>query len=340
MFTTTTNTSLHGVATTATPATPATTVGLDNDFSLSAEELARFHEQGYAGPFDLYPPEQMKSIFQSIRPKLIDNRNAVYRGGQGVSGVTNISNYDRHLDLDFLAEHICRQQIVDRVASILGPDLQCWRTEFFPKYPGDEGTDWHQAGTFANVTSSKKPQIAWPADSNGRGTINVWTAFTESTIENGCMQLIPGTHRTVYYDESKKMQYEAQRINQVEKDGIRRGFFGYDYRQLQVDPNWRPDESQAVSMVMQPGQFIIFWSTLLHASHPHAGTTQNMRLGYACRYLPTSVKVYPASDTLQEFGGEVSLDRYGVVLVAGEDRYQHNRALTHTTTGKPFPKQR
>lgn len=306
------------------------------DFSFSAEELEKFHKQGFAGPFTLYEPEEMEATFEKLRPKLIDSRKAIYKGSEGASGVTNISNYDRHFDVPFLAEHICKRQIVDRVASILGRDLICWRSEFFPKYPGDEGTDWHQAGTFANVASSKKPQIEWPENSNGRGTITVWTAFTESTIENGCMQVIPETHKTIYYDETKKMEYDAESINKMDKDGIRRGFFGYDYRQLQVDPGWRPDESKAVSMVMKPGQFIIFWSTLLHASHPHSGNTDKMRLGYAARYLPTSVKVYPYSDGLDEFGGKASLEQYGTVLVSGKNEFSHNNMVSATNLGVPF----
>lgn len=315
---------------------PAETADKAETFALTPQELERFHELGYAGPFTLYPPDVMDANLRRIRPQLLDTSKAIYKSDAAISGVTNISNYDRHFDVPFLAEHICRPEIVDRVASILGPDVLCWRTEFFPKYPGDEGTDWHQAGTFANVASSKKPQIEWPAGSGGRGTLTVWAAFTESTIDNGCMQVIPGTHRTIYYDESKKMEYDADKINRVDKGGMKRGFFGYDYRQLQVDPSWRPDESKAVSMVMQPGQFIIFWSTLLHASHPHSGKTKKMRLGYSARYVPTSVKVYPYSESLNEFGGSADLEKYGVVLVSGEDEYRHKRQATHTVHGEPF----
>lgn len=308
-------------------------------FAFSAQELADFHENGWAGPFTLYQPEEMEEAFKRLRPQLLDVRKAIYKADEAVSGVTNLSNYDRHFDVPFLADHICRPEIVDRVGSIVGRDILCWRTEFFPKYPGDEGTDWHQAGTFANVAASKKPQIEWPEGSNGRGTLTVWTAFTESTVENGCMQIIPGSHKTIYYDETKKMEYDATRINKMDKDGVKRGFFGYDYRQLQVDPDWRPDESKAVSLVMRPGQFIIFWSTLLHASHPHSGKTNKMRLGFAARYVPSSVRVYPYSSTLDEFGGKANLENYGVVLVSGEDKLGQNKIATHTIRGEAFKRQ-
>jgi non-haem Fe2+, alpha-ketoglutarate-dependent halogenase len=293
------------------------------NYSLTKEELDSFMKKGYIGPFDLYSQEEMNQKVKEMRPKLYNKKNAIH-GKDASSGNTDLSNYDRHLDLRFLYDHIFRAEIVDRVNSILGPNLLCWRTEFFPKYPGDEGTDWHQAATFANVTASKTPQIEWPESSLFKGTLTVWTAFTESTIDNGCLQFIPGTHTTMFYDENKQMDYDSNQINNKVKNGVSRGFFGYDYSQLQIDPNWQPDEKNAESMVMRAGQFIIFLSTLMHGSHPHSGKTNDMRLGYAARYVPTEVKVYPYSDALEEFGSRSSLQNYGAVLVSGQNKYNHN----------------
>jgi non-heme Fe2+,alpha-ketoglutarate-dependent halogenase len=309
----------------------------DQRFLLSSEELRCFHRDGYIGPFDLYDPAEMEKQLRALRPKLLNTKNAIYKSAKAVSGVTNLSSYDRHIDVEFLAQHITRPEIVDRVASVLGPDVLCWRSEFFPKYPGDEGTDWHQADNFSNVAGSKHPQIVWPEDAEFGGTITVWTAFTDASIEMGCLQFIPGSHKTMNYDESKVMTYDADKINSVTKAGVKRGFFGYDYRQLQKDLDWSPDESRAVSLAMRQGQFVIFWSTLMHASHPHTAPTDQMRLGFAGRYLPTSVRVYPFSDSLEEFGGSASLERFGNVLVAGEDEFNHNRFIDRTVTGFHFP---
>jgi non-heme Fe2+,alpha-ketoglutarate-dependent halogenase len=304
-------------------------------FGLSPDELAAFRQQGYFGPFKVYEIEEMQERWRRERLRLMDRSAAVYQEEAASSGNTNISNYDRHLDMDFLADHISRPEIVDRVNSVLGPDVLCWRTEFFPKYPGDEGTDWHQADTFANASGT--PQILWPEETDGYGgTITVWTAFTESNEETGCLQFIPGTQESMNYDETLKMDYNPDAINAEEKDGVRRGFFGYDYRQLQKDPDWKPDEDQAVSMVMRPGEAIMFWSTLMHASLPHRGTTDEMRLGFANRYVPTAVRVYPDTTEITEYGGTVSLERYGAVLVSGEDTYGHNRIARETTRGHRF----
>lgn len=306
----------------------------DKTFRLTAEDWSNFKARGFAGPFTVYEPDEMKDIWRRVRLELFDRKNSVYAHNESGQGMVNISNYDRHLDHPFLADHISRSQIVDRLVGILGPDVLCWRTEFFPKNPGDEGTDWHQADTFASA--SGQPQLVWPTDAEFGGTVTVWTAFTDTDKETACMQFIPGTERTMFYDESRKMHYDPTRINAVEQDGVRRGFFGYDYRTLQKDPDWKPDESKAVAVPMRAGQCIMFWSTLMHASYPHLGKTKQMRMAFASRYVPTCVKVYPDTDVVTEYGGSISLEKYGTVLVTGRDEYGHNRVAKQTTLGKPF----
>jgi non-heme Fe2+,alpha-ketoglutarate-dependent halogenase len=311
------------------------TAHVERPFALTSDELTKCHERGYTGPFKIYEEDEMRALWKRERIRLLDRSRAVYQEEVAQSGNTNIANYDRHLDSTFLANHIGRAEIVDRVTSLLGPDVLCWRTEFFPKYPGDEGTDWHQADTFANASGT--PQILWP-DKNKAfgGTITVWTAFTVADEETACLQFIPGTHQQMFYDETKRMHYDPASINAVEKNGVRRGFFGYDYRRLQIDADWIPDESRAASMVMRPGEAIMFWSTLMHASRPHLGKTKDMRVGFAARYVPTCVRVYPDTDAIEEYGGRVRLDKYGAVVVAGTDTYGHNRIVKRTTSGVAF----
>lgn len=305
-------------------------------FTPTPDQVAQFHARGYLGPFKVYEEDEMRRLWRRERLRLMDRSEAVYDEGDAHAGNTNIANYDRHLDSTFLADHICRPEIVDRITAVLGPDVLCWRSEFFPKYPGDEGTDWHQADTFA--FASGKPQILWPeAEKEFGGTITVWTAFTEAAEDTGCLQFIPGTHHTMYYDETKKMHYQPDKINQQAKGGVNRGFYGYDYRELQKDPGWRPPEERAVSMVMRPGEAVMFWSTMMHASKPHSALDKEMRLGFAGRYVPTSVAVYPDTEDVDEYGGRVSLKDYGAVLVAGSDRYTHNRKVTATTRGHAYP---
>jgi len=305
-----------------------------NRFFLSPEELQLFHTRGYLGPYTLFEPDEMKAQWKRLRLQLFDRKNVVYSDAQPGTGVYD---YDRHLDNDFLADLIVRPEIVNRMSSILGPDVICWRSEFFPKYPGDEGTDWHQADTFGGGDGI--PHIVWPNGSDFGGALTIWMAFTDATEETACMQFIPGTQRTMYYDESKGMHYDPSRVNKKEVNGVLRGFFGYDWQEIQKDPNWKPDESKAVAVPCRAGQFIIFWSTLMHASLPHLGKSNEMRLGFAARYNPSAVTVYASmkeSNRVTELGGSFSLENYGVVLVSGKDEYGHNRVRTHTMKGKPF----
>jgi len=305
--------------------------------ALTAEQRASFRRNGYIGPLTIYTPEEMTALWRQVQRETLDRSHAAYPEVDASIGAPNIFNYDRHLDIDLLARHAMNRRIVDKVASILGPDLLCWRTEFFPKYPGDEGTDWHQADTFANA--SGKPQLLWPGESEddfGGGTITVWTAFTDSTRENGCLQVIPGTQNKMNYDETKHMDYDADRINAEVKDGVPRGFFGYDYRQLQFDPGWKPNEEDAFSLVMERGQCVIFWSTLMHASLPNISTGRNYRMGFATRYVPTKVRIYPDTDHIEEYGGSISLANWGAVLAGGEDTYGHNKIIDRTLRGTPL----
>ncbi len=281
----------------------------------SEKELESFRKNGYAGPFTMYDHQEMKEITKKLRYSLFDRTDSIYEFNEDINDINDRANYDRHLDVPFLMDHIKHPKIVDKLTDILGENVLCWRPEWFPKYPGDKGTSWHQADTFE--FSSGAPQLLWPNKEDFGGTITVWTALTDTTIETACLKFIPGTHEELFYDESKGVTFDP--------DAIHDGFFGYHYQNLQKDSDWVPDESLAKSMEMKAGQSIIFWSTLMHASHPHLGKTNDMRLGFVSRYVPDIVSVYPGNPKeLTEFGSTVSLEKYRTVEVAGMNRNPNN----------------
>lgn len=277
--------------------------------SFSEQELLNFKNNGFAGPFKLYEKEEMDAIWKKLRYTILDRSKAVYEMDNAVSSINNIGNYDRHLDVEFLKEHVAKAEIVDKLADVLGNDIICWRSEWFPKYPGDPGTEWHQADTFANTGGV--PLLKWPQNAEYGGTITVWTAFKDTTIDTACLKFIPGTQEEMFYDETLVMEYDPENTETE-------GFFGYNYKTLQKDPNWIPDESKAVSVEMKAGEFIIFWSTLMHASNSHKGLTDDFRLGFVSRYVPDSVNVYEGLTELNEFGGTISLKNFKTVVVSGK----------------------
>jgi len=286
-----------------------------DDYYLSEAETSFFYQNGYLGPFTLCQPEEMVSLFEEVRMDLLDTHNAPFPKSK--------LNYDRHLDLQALNQIISNPKVVHRISSILGPDVLSWRTEWFPKYPGDEGTDWHQAESFVEFEGTEK-LVPTAAEEGRPWELTAWIAMSESTKENGCLKVMPGTHRTWFFDEKRNVPFEPENFNQkVISTGEKAGFYGYDYDKLKLDPTWKPDEEKAVHMVMKPGQFCIFTSRCMHGSNPNSSQSST-RFGWATRFVPTHVKVYAGQDSFHHFGEELPLDRYSTVLVLGEDRYHHN----------------
>lgn len=279
------------------------------------QDKAFFDENGYIGPFTICEPEHTAALWKKLRAQLQNKKKAIYRD--------NKMNYDRHLDIKILSDIVSHPSIVQRVQRILGPNVLCWRTEWFPKYPGDEATAWHQAESFVAFEGESKLVPTQPHA--GSWELTVWFAFTDATRDTACLKVIPRTHRTWFFDEHRNVPYDPQSTA---------GFYGYDFEKLKIDPGWKPDESQALHFEMRAGQVLMFTSRCLHGSEANI-TNDQLRMGLAIRYVPTDVRVYPNHvDHYTHFGEVFPLDNYAAMLVAGEDTFAHNRItlpLTETT---------
>jgi len=295
---------------------------------LQPEEAAFFEENGFFGPFKVYEPDEATEIWRAMRTKVPDTSRQIFQG-------TKI-NYDRHFDISELTRHVANARIVGKLRGLIGEDILCWRTEFFSKFPGEGGTEWHQveeysyaSGTAALVPTHRREKT--PME------LTVWTAFTEADAENGCLKLMPGSHKVWYFDERRGLSEAAD-----ERNGRKTEFFGYHYAELKVDPNWEPDESKAVYVECKPGEAVVFTARCMHGSLPNS-SRKRMRLGVASRYVPTDVRVYPDPSDLSRFqasfaehGVNFDLTKHGCILVSGTDRYRHNRMRTHNELGEPF----
>lgn len=298
----------------------------ENNLDVLAEKDAEFfNENGFVGPFKVYEPDEAKHILHQIRINNIDRSKALH---------DNEVNYDRHFDIPELTNHVCNPKIVKRLQRIIGNDILCWRTEFFPKFPGDAGTEWHQVANYQYATGIPmiEPTEDLPSELID---LTVWTAFTDARKETACMKFLPGTHKKLYYDESKAVSKgRATDYKSVSSGTL---FFGYDFNEFKCDPNWEPDENSAVAMEMKPGECVIFSAKCIHASFPNT-TDRKTRFAITARYVPTHVKVYPYQTEFVAHGGKFDLSNYGTVLVSGKDNYQHNRVRKVNNLNVPFPK--
>ncbi|MET0498194.1 MAG: chlorinating enzyme [Steroidobacteraceae bacterium] len=289
--------------------------------ALTPAQIESFKENGFLGPFTLYSPQEAIKRWNQAKVEMVLSKNKPHD--------SKILNYDRHLDCNTLSEHISRPEIVGKLRSLMGPDIMCWKTNIFPKYPGDEGTGWHQVETFrAGQTGTEtRPALKYTEQTaHITSEITVWTAFTPARREHGCMTFIPGTHKKWYYDETRplKSAIEAKRHD----------FFGYDYSELKLDDRWDPDSQESFKMEMEPGQFVMFLAKCIHGSMPNV--SDQMRIGYASRYISPMVKVYDGVDHLAQYGEKINLDYFGCVMVSGQDTRGLNRMHTASLNGYAF----
>jgi non-heme Fe2+,alpha-ketoglutarate-dependent halogenase len=300
---------------------PSVTSNVDG---LTDSQVEFFRENGFVGPFSLYSPEDAVARWNKAKIEMALSKNKPHK--------STIINYDRHLDCNTLSEHIARPEIVSKLRSLMGNDIMCWKTNIFPKYPGDAGTGWHQVEAYAAAQAGQTPVPALKYTEKTRNVtseLSAWTAFSPARREHGCLTLIPGTHKKWYYDESKPMTQKVERK--------RNDFFGYDYSELKIDKDWDPDSEEFVKMEMDAGQFVLFLEKCVHGSLPN--TTQNQtRVGFASRYVSPSVKVYDNVARLNEFGDEIDLAYHGCVMVAGEDRFAYNKIHRTNLNGYRFEK--
>jgi non-haem Fe2+, alpha-ketoglutarate-dependent halogenase len=290
---------------------------------LTPEQVKSFDENGFIGPFDLYPEHEAPLIWNQALIEMVTSRNKPHN--------STVINYDRHLDCDTLSQHITHPAVVHKLRSLMGDDIICWKTNIFEKNPGGDGTGWHQVETHMLYESD---QVAHPSVQYTEETkavtqeLTVWTAFSPADKEHACLRFIPGSHKKWYYDETRPIDFNVQSKSH--------SFFGYNFSELQLDKDWNPDESQIVDMELKPGQFVIFVSKCVHSSYPN--TSRDKRVAVAGRYVTPSAKIYENVDTITAFGDTINLDYYGTVLVSGEDRYGYNRLHETNMNGVPFRK--
>jgi non-haem Fe2+, alpha-ketoglutarate-dependent halogenase len=293
------------------------------EYGLTPEQVQSFADNGFIGPFDLYDEDEAPLIWNKALIEMVTSKNKPHN--------STIINYDRHLDCDTLSKVVAEPKIVHKLASLMGPDIICWKTNVFEKNPGADGTGWHQVETHMLYESDTVayPSIRYTEETKAvTQELTVWTSFSQADREHACLRFIPGSHKQWYYDETRPIGYDIK--------SKEHSFFGYNFSELQLDAGWNPDASKIVDMEMKPGQFVIFVAKCVHSSFPN--TSKDKRIAYAGRYVPPSAKIYEDRDTITAFGDTIDLDYYGTVLVSGQDRYGYNRLFDKNMNGVPFVK--
>lgn len=188
-----------------------------------------------------------------------------------------------------LASH---PDILDAVEQVMGPDLILWGSQVFSKPAGDGlAIPWHQDGQY------------WPV--RPLRTVTVWIAIDPAVVENGCMRVIPGTHRLGLL-RHEVSDAEDLALNQGLADGV--------------------DEARARDVVLEPGQFSMHDSMLIHGSN--ANRSGLRRCGYAIRYMPaTSLFDRTIPPTRIARNQIIDFSQRPIWLVRGQDRAGNDFAV-------------
>lgn len=94
--------------------------------SLTVEERERFERDGFVGPFTYLEPDAMAERRALVERQIRERRGPAPRD----------SFESRHQDCPAVYAICAAPVIVDRVASVLGPDVVLWNSVLFCKEPG------------------------------------------------------------------------------------------------------------------------------------------------------------------------------------------------------------
>jgi len=180
-----------------------------------------------------------------------------------------------HLLFPFLSEMVRNSAILDAIEDLYGPNLLCWTSNFFIKEARNPAfVSWHQDATYWGLSA---PDV-----------VSAWVALTPSNMANGAMGVIPGSHR---------MQQLPHRDTFDKNNLLTRG------QEIAVEV----DESRAAYLELEPGEASLHHVLLVHGSPPNP--SNDRRIGFAIRYVPTSVRQLHGEDS--------------ATLVRGVDTFHH-----------------
>ena len=214
---------------------------------LTQDAVTQFHEQGYLLVNEpVFAPERFASLSGIFEEHL---------AGKGNLRADQLDT--PHFADPRLLDYLIDDSVLDTVEQLIGPDIGLWSSHFISKEPKiGRATPWHSdagywKGRFDVFT----------------GIITVWLAIDRSDEGNGCMRVIPGTHRT------PDGEY-------VPVDG---GANTFDTEIAGVD------EQKAVYFELDPNECSLHDSRLIHGAK--ANTSDRRRTGYTMRYFSQQMKM-------------------------------------------------
>ena len=160
--------------------------------------------------------------------------------------------------------------------------VKCMQSMLFVKPPDFQGQAWHQDEFYIPTRD--------------RSLIGAWTAMDDATIENGCLWVLPGSHRRGYL--------YPQRYHE-DPDEFDFAWESYGF-----------DDTDEVPVEVTTGTLVFFNGYLLHRSRKNRGDTyRRVLVNHYCN----SWSLLPW--TIKEGERAASADRRCIIPVSGVDPY-------------------
>lgn len=234
---------------------------------LTPEEVEHFRQNGYTIYREsLLPPDKFDGLKNHFENKLAQLPPDQRPETMDVP----------HLTDPTLFQWLFDDAVLDLVQPILGDDIALFASHFICKPAGDGlRVPWHEDSAYWNDMLS-------PME-----VVTVWLAIDPSNEENGCMQVIPGSHL------EGDSQYEG-----VDTES---NLFKTEIVESQMD------ESKAVPFILEPNQCSLHDGRIVHGSKPNSSKIR--RCGYTMRYISSHVR----------FNREKHGNRHHIYLARGRD---------------------
>ena len=205
-----------------------------------------------------------------------------------------------HVGSDVIREYVCDQRVAHVLSKVTAAHLpaswwdgsvKCMQSMYFCKPPGMPGQAWHQ------------DEIYIPT--RDRSLVGAWYALDDANVENGCLWVIPGSHRN-------GMLYEQRAHHNPEFDGAQQSF-GFD-------------DSGEIPVVVKKGSVVFFNGHLLHRSAKNRSEADFRRV--LVNHYMNSYSFLPWG--AGENGVPVARsDKRAVMFVSGKDPYPERPLIEH-----------
>ena len=238
---------------------------------ISDAQLEQFREEGYFLTEPMWPEDELAPVRGEFE-RLHAERIAAFEAS-GDRTQAELARFRpfigaAHTRSEVLKAFIKSPIYLEACARLIGPDADLYYNQIVIK-PPEKGRHfgWHQDSGYV---------VTEPLE-----YITCWTAVTRSFIENGCIWLIPGSHKRGLIDHTRNEADSSTDATLENEDG-------------------------AIPAEMQPGQVAVFSSLTLHKSG--ANTSSEPRFGYVPQYhVPGVVR----AATGEPFGDQFPVLRGG-----------------------------